>query len=283
MHIRSLLAAAGFSMLACRAPTETVIVVATDLPCSAGPETSISVGPLSTLETRPAAASSTACQPSTGHVASLVLVPSGDKDAEFAFKVVLAHDGKSVDDCQPPSYGPGCVVARRALRYLPHQRLIVPVQMRADCDGIACQPTETCVHARCVSAIIPDPTTCEGSGCGDELLVSGSGGAGDGGSGGASAGASGSGASAGASGNGGASASGSGGVSAGASGSGGASAGASGSAGESGNGGASASAGAGAGGIGGAGASGSAGESGCAVSIDALAHHLGDGSGNEGV
>ncbi|HEY2408770.1 MAG TPA: hypothetical protein VGI10_22345 [Polyangiaceae bacterium] len=274
MQIRLLLAAVGFSILACRSPTETVIEVATDLPCSAGPETSISVGPLSSLELRPAAAFSTACQPSTGHVASLVLVPSGDKDAEFAFKVVLAHEGKSVDDCQPPSYGRGCIVARRALRYLPHERLTVPVDMRADCDGIACQPTETCVHARCVSAIIPDPTTCEGSGCGDEQLGSGSGGASNGGSGGASNGGSG-GASAGASGN------------AGESGNGGASAGTSGNAGESGNGGAGGSSGAGAGGsAGSAGAGGSGGVAGagpCAVSIEALAHHLGDGPGNEGV
>jgi formylglycine-generating enzyme required for sulfatase activity len=68
----------------------------------------------------------------------------------------------------------GCIVARRALRFLPHEELTLPIDLRQDCDGRKCSPTETCVHGKCVSATIPDPALCRGAGCPDSILLTGS-------------------------------------------------------------------------------------------------------------
>ena len=149
--------------LSCRAPTELTVALSTDFACADLRGTALTVGALHEIETKPSALVTTACAdpPTPGRVGSVVLVPSGANSAELAFKV-MAGFGRPVADCLK-SFGPGCIVARRALRFVPHTPLLVPVLLSSDCDGIACGDTETCAHGRCVPAVI-DPGPCAAPG-----------------------------------------------------------------------------------------------------------------------
>jgi hypothetical protein len=106
-----------------------------------------------------------------------VVVPSGAKDDLLALRIVAGLDGKTADACVHDGYVGGCIVARRALRYLPHEGLRVPVVLRASCRDIAC-PSQggqlmTCVDGACAPATIDDPSACEGDGCGESVLDGG--------------------------------------------------------------------------------------------------------------
>jgi formylglycine-generating enzyme required for sulfatase activity len=155
----------------CRTPTQVTVEITTTVACAESPDTAISVGRLGEdLESRPIAGSSTACD-ATGRVGSLVLVPSGDKSEQFAVKVVLARAGKPLEQCLGPTFGAGCIVARRALRFIPHSSLALPVAMRASCDNVDCPPDETCVDGTCRNATVPDPEMCAApDGCPETVL-----------------------------------------------------------------------------------------------------------------
>jgi len=145
-------AAATCALWACDAATAIVVDVSTDLPCSgASPmTTTIAVGDsTSSLDERPAVAATTRCDPATGHIGTLVVVPSGANDEPVAIRVVTAID-RSPDAClTSPS---GCIVARRALRFVPHETIQLPILMGGQCDGVACMQDETCQAAACVPA-----------------------------------------------------------------------------------------------------------------------------------
>ena len=119
------------------------------------------MGALHTIETNPASLITSDCSSARGAIGTVVLVPHGSNDAEVAFKVTAGF-GRTVADCLG-NFGPGCIVARRALRYLPHTPLFVPVSLDADCDGIACGETTTCSHGNCVTATV-DPNACAAPG-----------------------------------------------------------------------------------------------------------------------
>ncbi len=161
----------------CREPTQITISITTDAKCTDIDGVGISVGVLGAdLDNKPASAISLRCDAATGRVGSLVLVPSGSNSDEIAFRVTAGY-GKKVDDCRPP-FGAGCIVARRAVRYIPHTPLYVPVKLSVACNGIACDPTSTCENGRCIDARI-DPTKCESV---DGCALTPDGGAADGGS-----------------------------------------------------------------------------------------------------
>jgi hypothetical protein len=152
----------------------------TDVPCGDLREASITVGSLDALEARPPLATGTACDPTTGTIGTLVLVPSGAKDAEFAVRVVVGI-GDSADGCAASHYVGGCIVARRVMRFVPGTPLELPIAMRLDCKDVPCGLTETCVNGSCVSARVPDPAACkDGDACGESHLLPDDGGAGDG-------------------------------------------------------------------------------------------------------
>jgi hypothetical protein len=90
-----------------------------------------------------------------GRVGMLVVVPSGDDGAEIGLRVVTGTKGKRSDECAPPDYK-GCIVARRAIRFLPHTKLTVPVTMRASCKDVPCGGAafSTCVKGQCVDASV---------------------------------------------------------------------------------------------------------------------------------
>ena len=163
----------------CRAPTEITVVVTTDFDCSQLDHVTVSVGSLGdAFESSPPATASTEC--TDGYVGRLVVVPKdGKTDAVVGIKVVGGYAGKRAEDCvpapgtSPPDYGSGCIVARRALAYVPHAPLTVPVVLRSDCDGVSCPVDQTCVGGTC------SPALCAGGSCDDCSLFDG--GCGDGG------------------------------------------------------------------------------------------------------
>jgi hypothetical protein len=146
--------------LGCNGPTEIVFTVTTDVPCTTVNGTSISVSTLASLPTQPPASTSAHC--AGGAIGSLVVVPSGSDDAEVAVRVVTSLvSGQTPEDCAANGYAGGCIVARRALHFLPHSRLDVPVVMAASCKDIPCQADETCDNGQCVPATL----RCSGTQC----------------------------------------------------------------------------------------------------------------------
>jgi hypothetical protein len=156
---------AALALGSCRAPTEITLVLSTDVKCAEIRGTSVTVGALGDIETKPATASSTFCDASSGDLGALVIVPSGGKGDEVAMKVIAGR-GRDAASCTPP-YGRGCIVARRAIHFLPHIALRVRVPLRAACDGVPCRDDQTCVSGSCVDAVISDPGACSGDGCGE--------------------------------------------------------------------------------------------------------------------
>src|SRR5207237_5698433 len=106
----------------------------------------------------------------TGHIGSMVFVPSGADTEEVAVRVVTATRGKAPEACGASSLA-GCIVARRVLHFVPHEILELPVVMRNSCEGVMCAAGATCVAGSCVGAEVPDPTACTSSaGCPEQAL-----------------------------------------------------------------------------------------------------------------
>ena len=156
---------------ACRAPTEITIELTTDVKCADVKGTAITIGDLAGLDGKPSTTVTTACDPQTGRIGSMVIVPSGSKEDVVAIKIVLGEQ-RDPAECIPPAYGPGCIVARRALHFIASSSLTVPIFMGAVCSGIPCNATQTCVGGNCASATIDDSSKCEApAGCGESVLV----------------------------------------------------------------------------------------------------------------
>jgi hypothetical protein len=153
---RHIVSICALATLGCREPTEVVLEISTDVPCTPSITTEIRAGRLlQDVETKPPATSTTACDPS-GRVGSIVAIPSDDDKASVAFKVVTAFGpGSSADACAADARGHGCIVARRALGFIPHTKLVVPVAMRTQCAGVTCPAVETCVRGTCRPATRP--------------------------------------------------------------------------------------------------------------------------------
>jgi len=156
----------------CRDATEIELDISTDAICGEHRGTSITTGKLGDIEHEAPETATTTCTPSSdaagergGRIGSLVIVPSGDKDEKVAVRVVTGF-GKSPEACIADGYMGGCIVARRSLRFQPHESIRLPIQMLADCLNVPCNATQTCVHGQCVSAEIPNPEECtEPGGC----------------------------------------------------------------------------------------------------------------------
>ena len=152
---RLLLAVVPWLLLSCRPATQIILEIDTDIACSDHPTTGIAVGKLSELESRPMSAETPQCNPATGRIGSLVILPGGEKDQETAIRVVTGVT-MSVDDCVTNGYVGGCVVARRALSFVPGETLHLPVHMQVSCIDVPCGATETCRDGSCVPATIAD-------------------------------------------------------------------------------------------------------------------------------
>jgi hypothetical protein len=154
----------------CRSPTEITVSVTTDIDCSKLQGTSIAVGSADSLASTLPSATTLTCD--GGNIGTLVVVPSGGGNPDIAIRVVTGVS-ESPDACDKDGYTGGCIVARRSLHFIAHTSLTVPVVMRSDCENVQCNaagPLSTCVQGQCVPASIPDPGSCEGSGCGEGVL-----------------------------------------------------------------------------------------------------------------
>lgn len=155
-----LLQAIFVAPLGCLPPTQAFVEITTDASCADLVSTGISAGLHEDIETGRYDTTTSLCSDS-GEIGSIVLVPpeAAEKDAPFAFKVVGSL-GANVEDCVGPDYGPGCIVARRAMRFVPQQPFHVPVHLGRACAGVVCPDTQTCVDGVCRSATV-DPYDCQ--------------------------------------------------------------------------------------------------------------------------
>src|SRR5262249_41283279 len=127
-----------FSLIGCRTATQVTVELTTDVDCSTHPSTATQIEHLDTeVEGRFASVETTACS-SSDRIGSFVIVPSGDNSDLFAVKILLAR-GRSVESCRDAEVHStsfeGCIAARRALHFLPHTELTLPIALRQDCDN----------------------------------------------------------------------------------------------------------------------------------------------------
>ena len=162
----------GAGVASCRAPTTISVLVTTDFDCKDLRGVVIAVGTLGDgLDQRPPTSTSDVCV--DRRAGRLVVVPTDANDVELGIRVVGGF-GRDVSECSGPNPGKGCIVARRALHYLPHTDLTVPIVLRASCDGVACGATQTCVSGGCTGAIIGDAQRCaSATGCDESTLPPG--------------------------------------------------------------------------------------------------------------
>lgn len=156
------------ALVECRDATQVIVVVTTDVPCDQKPSTSIAVGNLAELGSKQHATATTTCT-GDGTIGQLVITPSGDNDAEVAFEIAT---GIGVDPSTCGTTSPSCIVARRQLRFIPHQTIRVDVPMRKECANVTCDPSLTCSKGVCASVSI-DPTKCSGDTCDEGSLGTG--------------------------------------------------------------------------------------------------------------
>jgi hypothetical protein len=162
VHFPALALAA--SVVGCRAPTQITFDVTTDVSCSEITSTAFTSGSLSALDDGQGATATTEGCASPDSIGSVVVIPSGSESAQVAVKIVTGLNGTPPEAC---TAGAQCIVAKRALNYIPHTPLVVRVAMEATCIGVICAGDTTCEEGVCVPATITDPTQCEGAGCGD--------------------------------------------------------------------------------------------------------------------
>lgn len=156
------LAGGGIILIAlgasCRDTTEVFIEARTDLAYRDGLVTTFTVGAPGETEQLAPTTESRVPWGADGFVGSLAVVPDSGPNGRLAVKVVLGIDRAS-SACKAPLYA-GCIVARRTLGYVPHERLRLPISLYALCKDVPCDAASTCnMLGQCVTAAV-DPATC---------------------------------------------------------------------------------------------------------------------------
>ena len=125
----------------------------------------VRVGTESGVDTSPSTNISTlSCTttPTGNTIGSLVVVPTQSPNDSIGISVVLGTD-RDPNVCDPRN-PQGCIVARRAIGYIPHQALELPIVLQRSCVGIGCPQGQTCDNGACVSEVIV-PAECTGGTC----------------------------------------------------------------------------------------------------------------------
>lgn len=107
MRVRVALVAA-MALSDCLDPTEIIVVISTDVPCSQMTSTAIAVGKPGD-DTNLTNAKTTACA-DDGGIGALVVLPSHGIDDDVGIRVTLALTGAQADTCVSPTFD-GCIVA----------------------------------------------------------------------------------------------------------------------------------------------------------------------------
>jgi hypothetical protein len=152
MFVLLALGAAIGPSLSCRGVTEITVEVATDEPCARVRGTQIVV--MSADRANPHGTVTSDCDGRS--IGSIVLVPSGALDDRVLVEVKTRLDDGGPEDCAEGVAT--CIVARRALRFLPHEPLTIGITMHAACAGKACAPGESCaIDGECHTDDPTDP------------------------------------------------------------------------------------------------------------------------------
>lgn len=149
------------SVGSCLDPTQVTVTLSTDVDCPVVARDLASVQ-VASSHVQTGSCTTGAGPHGTNRVGDLVLVPSSSPDNAFVVTAVLGVS-RPTDQCdvaQPT----GCIVARRAIRYISHTSLRLPIELQVSCLGVACAPNQTCSHGSCVDATI-DPNTCSNGDC----------------------------------------------------------------------------------------------------------------------
>lgn len=138
--------AASCSMPSCYSATEIQISIDTDVACSVvrarGVAVFVASSPDSLHAAAPVATANDCTEgPSGAHVGTLTFVPSGERDERVAIEVVVGVD-RPTEECFPSTSG--CIVARRAPRYIAHTSVRLPVRLSTRCKDARCAASETC-------------------------------------------------------------------------------------------------------------------------------------------
>jgi len=171
---------------ACYSPTEMVLELRTNIPCSRITAVDILVGTRAELTSRTLPVTTTASCTGTGAAGSLgtlVLVPSGARDSQAGIQVTMGIDGHAPESCNGAVTPVGCIVARRYVTFRPHDSRTLPIDLSEDCIGVSCATDTTCTDGQCRTADIDvaGVPTCEGCGAADASAETGAdGGASDG-------------------------------------------------------------------------------------------------------
>ena len=157
--IVALLGAGGLLAPSCREPTSIVIEARTNVRPAEVNGTTFAVGAPSLGDDVLRVAETRGVDPD-GVIGTLVVIPETSDHAAVSIKLVLGVTA-SATSCTAANNYKGCVVARRTIRYTPHERLQLPIFLAAECANVACTATSTCVAGVCVSS----ETVCEGVAC----------------------------------------------------------------------------------------------------------------------
>jgi hypothetical protein len=169
----------GLMVPSCLQPTQVTLELSTDARCEDLDETQLFIGLIDEPGGLAPSAITKACS-EDGTIGTIVFVPKEDRNQQFAFSVVVGV-GKETDACPGSGFQGGCIVARRVLSFVPHQPLVLPVELEVECLDVPCGATETCRSGSCVPALINDPENCtDPLGC--DGSADGSGGSSSGGS-----------------------------------------------------------------------------------------------------
>lgn len=156
-------------LVSCKEPTQILVEARTNVEFKAGIVTSFTVGgPGQTEKAEPTTETSEPWQGS--FIGSLVVVPGTADDAVLAVKLVMGV-ARSARDCVPPDYR-GCIVARRRVRYVPHEMLRLPITLYTQCQDVPCDEISTCsalgqcvpVEPACVDGTCVLPGEQDGTG-----------------------------------------------------------------------------------------------------------------------
>lgn len=136
-------------------PVQVFLEITTDLDCSS--LRSVAIDLVDGTGTQSQVASTDTC--ANGRVGSLVFLPdrkdssssTGGEIIDAFDIIVVAGVEIATAECEANGYT-GCIVARRHVAFR-SGTTVVPIELRADCIGIACSPSTTCVSAgECASS-----------------------------------------------------------------------------------------------------------------------------------
>lgn len=169
-------------LVGCRDATQIRLEIRTNVPCSKPADgwrgVAVYAGPPGAEERGDAPVLVTSDCNDQGYIGSLVVVPSGDKDEAVHVRVVAAISSDEGDELQPESCAArnfkGCIVARRAVRYVPHSTLELQIDLTKDCRNEGCDPEHSCFTGACFDVRDNAPAPASGLHtvhCGDNNAV----------------------------------------------------------------------------------------------------------------